>query len=77
MSVYQDVVAGVVCPWCCIGKRRLEKALAIPGHSDVAVRSKPFEWNPGAHPAGMLASLPDAAFPADAATRCPRDTRLC
>jgi len=24
-----DVVSDVVCPWCFIGKRRLEKALAL------------------------------------------------
>jgi predicted DsbA family dithiol-disulfide isomerase len=26
-----EVVSDVVCPWCYIGKRRLEKALALVG----------------------------------------------
>ena len=38
----------VICPWCYVGKRRLEKALALLG-SDVGVRVSwlPFELNPG------------------------------
>jgi len=33
-SVHIDVVSDVVCPWCYIGKRRLEGALALlPGVS--------------------------------------------
>ncbi len=48
MPLNVDVVSDVVCPWCFIGKRRLEKALrslARPG--DVRVRWRPFELNPG------------------------------
>jgi predicted DsbA family dithiol-disulfide isomerase len=45
-----DVVSDVVCPWCYIGKRRLEHALATlrerePGLA-VEVRWHPFELNP-------------------------------
>jgi hypothetical protein len=43
-----EVVSDVVCPWCYIGKRRLEKALALLGRPDVAVRWKPFQLNPDA-----------------------------
>ena len=32
-----DVVSDVVCPWCFLGKKRLEKALAVEG-GDIAVR---------------------------------------
>lgn len=41
-----DVVADIACPWCYIGKRRLERALAL--RSDiVATRSwRPFQLNP-------------------------------
>ena len=42
-----DVVSDVVCPWCYIGKRHLEAALA--GSRDAAgakVRWHPFELNP-------------------------------
>jgi len=48
-----EVVSDVVCPWCFIGKRRLEKALALLGRKDVQVRWKPFELNPNAPREGM------------------------
>lgn len=31
MEVRIEVVSDVICPWCYIGKRRLEKALAMVG----------------------------------------------
>jgi len=48
-----DVISDVVCPWCFIGKRRLEKALALLERQDVTVRWKPFELNPDAPKQGM------------------------
>jgi predicted DsbA family dithiol-disulfide isomerase len=42
-----DVVSDVVCPWCYIGKRRLEAALAERGAgSRAVVRWHPFQLNP-------------------------------
>ena len=41
-----DVVSDVVCPWCFIGKRRLEKALAALEGTSVAVRWRPFQLDP-------------------------------
>jgi len=42
-----DVVSDVVCPWCYIGKRRLEKAIdRLKGDFDVVVEYHPFELNP-------------------------------
>jgi predicted DsbA family dithiol-disulfide isomerase len=44
-----DVVSDVVCPWCYIGKRKLEAALALPEADDlpnVIVRWHPFQLNP-------------------------------
>lgn len=42
-----DVVSDVVCPWCFIGKRHLESALAgTPEAQATAVRWHPFELNP-------------------------------
>ena len=44
-----DVVSDVVCPWCYIGKRKLEAALASAGSSDLpttVVRWHPFQLNP-------------------------------
>jgi predicted DsbA family dithiol-disulfide isomerase len=52
-----DVVSDVVCPWCYIGKRKLEHALSElragePG-IEVAVRWHPFELNPDLPAAGI------------------------
>jgi predicted DsbA family dithiol-disulfide isomerase len=45
-----DVVSDVVCPWCYIGKRKLEDALsqlkAREPDMDIAVRWHPFQLNP-------------------------------
>ena len=42
-----DVWSDVVCPWCFIGKRRLEKALAQFEHrGDVIVRHRAFQLQP-------------------------------
>jgi predicted DsbA family dithiol-disulfide isomerase len=40
-------VSDVVCPWCVIGYKQFEKALAaLPGRFDVSVHWRPFELNP-------------------------------
>lgn len=42
-----DVWSDVVCPWCFIGKRRLEKALSGFAHKDkVTVRHRAFQLDP-------------------------------
>ena len=44
-----DVVSDVVCPWCFIGKRKLEAALALPDAADlpnVIIRWHAFQLNP-------------------------------
>jgi predicted DsbA family dithiol-disulfide isomerase len=41
-----DVVSDVVCPWCYIGKKRLEGALALIDDIEVSVRYRPFFLNP-------------------------------
>lgn len=52
-----DVVSDVVCPWCFIGKRRLEAALAQLREQDPAlpvhVRWHPFQLNPELPPEGV------------------------
>lgn len=40
-----DVVSDVVCPWCFIGKRRLENAVALKPEIAVTVRYRPFFLN--------------------------------
>ena len=38
MKLVVDVISDVICPWCYIGKRRLEKAIAaLDGQHDVQV----------------------------------------
>jgi predicted DsbA family dithiol-disulfide isomerase len=41
-----DMVSDVVCPWCFIGKRRLEKAIALKPELPVEVRFRPYFLNP-------------------------------
>jgi predicted DsbA family dithiol-disulfide isomerase len=42
-----EVVSDVICPWCYIGKRRLEKALQLLGDPPgIRVVWKPFQLNP-------------------------------
>jgi predicted DsbA family dithiol-disulfide isomerase len=41
-----DVVSDVVCPWCFIGKRRLEKAMALAPDIPLTVRWRPYFLNP-------------------------------
>ena len=49
-SVVVDLISDVVCPWCYIGKRKLEAALVKlggrPSQTGVAVRWHPFQLNP-------------------------------
>jgi predicted DsbA family dithiol-disulfide isomerase len=48
-----DVVSDVVCPWCFIGKSRLEKALALKPDIPVEVRFHPYFLNPWVPREGM------------------------
>ena len=44
-----EIYSDVVCPWCYIGKRRFEAALArFDGRDDVTVVFKPFQLDPNA-----------------------------
>jgi len=45
MKMTVDVISDVICPWCYIGKRRLEKAIAA-ADEQVSVRWHPFQLNP-------------------------------
>jgi predicted DsbA family dithiol-disulfide isomerase len=49
-----EVASDVICPWCYIGKRRLEKALKLlEGEVPVEVSWLPFQLNPGMPKEGM------------------------
>ena len=48
-AVHVDVVSDVVCPWCYIGKRRLEMAVALTPEIAVEVNWRPYflnQWIP-------------------------------
>jgi predicted DsbA family dithiol-disulfide isomerase len=45
MTLIVDVISDVICPWCFIGKRRMEKAIAAFSEP-VKVRWLPFQLNP-------------------------------
>ncbi|WP_147105129.1 DsbA family oxidoreductase [Tateyamaria sp. syn59] len=47
-----DIVSDVMCPWCIVGFRQLEQALAITGIG-ARVRWHPFELNPDMPPEGQ------------------------
>ena len=56
-TAFIDVISDVVCPWCYIGKRKLEAAIAELGSREagtaVAVRWHPFQLNPDIPRAGI------------------------
>ncbi|MGB6758361.1 MAG: DsbA family oxidoreductase [Xanthobacteraceae bacterium] len=45
-SVHIDVVSDVVCPWCYIGKRRLEEAIALTPDVNVSINWRAYFLNP-------------------------------
>ncbi len=57
MTVQIEVISDVVCPWCFVGKRRLEQALArlreAPAAPAVSVTWLPFQLNPDLPESGM------------------------
>lgn len=50
-TVSVDIISDVMCPWCIVGFRQLEDALAATGLG-ATVRWHPFELNPDMAPAG-------------------------
>ena len=47
MNLAVDVISDVICPWCYIGKKRLEQAIAaLEGKQEVRVRWLPYQLNP-------------------------------
>ena len=45
-SIHVEVVSDVVCPWCYIGKHRLEAAIALNPNVDVTINWRPYFLNP-------------------------------
>src|SRR6185437_4839795 len=52
-AMHIDIVSDVICPWCFIGKRRLEKALSLRPDLAVDVTWRPFQLNPDMPAEGM------------------------
>lgn len=48
-----DIVSDVVCPWCYIGKRNLEAALATLPADDIEIRWRPYQLDPTIPPEGI------------------------
>ena len=65
-----DVVSDLICPWCFIGKRRLDQVLASPAGADVIPRWRPFQLYPQLPMEGLdRATFMRARFGEDAANR--------
>jgi predicted DsbA family dithiol-disulfide isomerase len=45
-AITVDVVSDVVCPWCFIGQKRLDKAVDAVGDVDVHIRWRPYQLDP-------------------------------
>lgn len=48
-----DIISDVVCPWCYIGKRRLEQALALTPNIPTGIRWRPYQLDATIPPEGM------------------------
>lgn len=48
-----DIFSDTICPWCFIGKRRLERALAERPQPGLTIRWRAFQLNPDMPAAGM------------------------
>ena len=48
-----EIYSDVVCPWCFIGKRRLDAALATPAGTDIELGWRPYQLYPSLPPEGM------------------------
>ena len=54
LEIQIEVVSDVVCPWCYIGKRRMEKAMdQLKDQYDFKITFSPFELNPDMPPEGV------------------------
>ncbi len=53
MPITIDIHSDVICPWCWVGKRRLEEALAGLAPDTAVVRWHAYQLNPGMPPGGM------------------------
>src|SRR5262252_4803780 len=52
-SMRIDIISDVICPWCFIGKRRLERALTLRPELPPEITWRPFQLNPEMPPEGI------------------------
>jgi predicted DsbA family dithiol-disulfide isomerase len=52
-AVTIDIISDAICPWCFVGKRRLERALASLPHIDAQIRWRPFFLDPSIPDGGV------------------------
>jgi predicted DsbA family dithiol-disulfide isomerase len=51
--MHLEIFSDTICPWCYIGKRRLERALKARPMPGLSIRWRAFQLNPGMPNAGM------------------------
>lgn len=74
-TVELDVVSDIVCPWCWLGKRRLDAAIAALPDINVVVHWRPFQLDPNVPKGGqdygayMRAKFAASGGPGDGADR--------
>jgi len=52
-TISVDIFSDVICPWCMIGKKRLEVAVALHGGVTLNINWRAFLLNPNMSPEGM------------------------
>lgn len=52
-KIHLDIVSDVVCPWCYLGKKRIESALSVFGVDRVEVSWRPYQLAPDMPKEGM------------------------
>lgn len=53
MKITVDVISDVACPWCFIGMKRLESAIAMVPEIEVTTRWRPYQLDPTIPPDGL------------------------
>lgn len=53
MKITVDVISDVACPWCFIGMKRLESAIAMVPDIEVTTRWRPYQLDPTIPPDGL------------------------
>ena len=51
--MFIDIISDTICPWCFVGKRRLERALTLSPQPGVQIAWHPFQLNPDMPLGGM------------------------